>query len=122
MTRTFLLRDGVKTAVVTAAAATGVAAADSFGVQPRPTGGDRTLVLAAAGTGAVPTTVTADLESSADQGVTWQKYATALALVAAGVGATTKVLNVVAGLLYRVNITALTLGGASAVGITVVAN
>jgi hypothetical protein len=98
----------------------GAAAAAStilFVVQPRGDGGDRTIVLQALGVGGSLTTVTANLEASDDGGATFQPYGasgTGIALVATGVGTSQKVLDVVAGKIYRVNVTTLVLNTATA--------
>ncbi len=108
-----LLETAVPFPVTGAITTTGTGVASVFSVQPRQNNQDRTLALSALGVVAEPTTLTVDLECSVDAGTTWQKYSTAIALVATAV-ATTKVLtNVVAGLLYRINATAVTLGGSS---------
>jgi hypothetical protein len=62
---------------------------------------------------AVPTTVTADLEASFDGAVTWQKVATALALVATSVATAQKVLNCPTGVPLRFNVTTFTVGSAT---------
>jgi len=102
---------------VTAALAVTGADVNQFMCPQAPDTHDRTLWLSAIGAGAVPTTATADLEGSSDGGVTWQKVATALALVATSVATMQKVTNVGPGILLRINLTTLTLGGASSVTI-----
>lgn len=91
----------------------------AFTVQPTPGGGDRTLNVSAQGIGAIPTTVTANLLVSYDGGLTWQTFATNIALVAAGVAAVSEVLHVVGGALYAFALSTLTLGGATGVNINV---
>lgn len=110
------------TRVVNAATATGVAAADTFSFPARGDGGDRTLALSVIGLDAVPTTATADLECSADGGTTWQKHSNAIALAATTVATTQRVTNLVAGLLYRINLTTLTLGSATSVSVWATVN
>src|SRR5215475_11281274 len=102
---------------VTGALTTTGASTFIFALPVTADGQDRTLWLAAIGAGAVPTTVTADLEASFDGGATWQKIATGLALVAASAAAAQKVLNAPRGVPLRINVTTLTLGGASSVAV-----
>jgi hypothetical protein len=88
-----------------------------FVVQPGGAGAARTLNLEAIGTGAVPTTVTANVEQTNDGGATWQAVGTAgtgIALVATGTGTAFNLTNLVAGPVYRLNVTTLTLGSATA--------
>lgn len=96
---------------------TGVTNYGTFALAPAPNGRDHTLVLTASGAGALPTTLTFDLECSPDGGTTWGKYSTAIALIATTVLTAKVVLNVVSGLLYRLNPTAYTAG--SSTGTTV---
>lgn len=91
----------------------------AFTVQPTPGGGDRTLNVSAVGIGGVPTTVTANLLVSYDNGATWQTFATNIALVAAGVAAVTELLHLTGGPLYAFALSALALGG-SATGVNIV--
>lgn len=88
----------------------------TFTVSPRGDG-DRTLALNARGTGAVPTTATGTLWASSDGGTSWQIYAGSLALVATTTTADQVVLHLVAGLLYQLLLSALTLGSATAVSV-----
>lgn len=90
-----------------------------FAVQPPRGGGPEVLVFEAVGAGAVPTTVTGQLQISLDGGTTFQNYGAALNLVAAGVGAAQAVTNIVAGAIYQLTLTALTLGSATAVTVYV---
>ena len=107
------LPSGVKVAVVNpAATTTGTAQSYQFAIEGAPGKGDHTLALGVIGASAVPTTVTANLEVSFDGGVSWQIYASALALVASTVATAAVIKNVVSGLLYRVNATAVTIGSA----------
>lgn len=92
-----------------AAASTGTANSQLFTVQPRGEGADRSLVLDAVPNGAV-TTVTADLEISTDNQVSFQKFKTGLALIAASVSTAAVVNNVQSGATYRVNVTTNTAG------------
>lgn len=89
----------------------------AFTIQPAPGGGERTLNLSAVGIGAVPTTVTANLLVSYDGGTTWQTFATAIPLVAAGVAAVSELIHMAGGALFAVALSALTLGGATGVNI-----
>jgi hypothetical protein len=49
------------------------------------------------------TTLTTDLECSSDNGTTWNKFKTSMALIATSVGAAVVVSNVPPGLIYRIN-------------------
>jgi hypothetical protein len=93
-----------------------------FSVQPRADAGNRQANFSAIGNGgAVPTTVTVDLlakKTDAAGNIVWTKYAAGLTLVAAGVN-TDQQVNLVGGQVYRLNISALTLGGASSVDLVV---
>lgn len=111
MAKVILLETAVPANVTGPITTTG--AAPAFSIQPRQNNEDRTLALSAIGVVAEPTTLTVDLECSVDNGTTWQKYKTAIALVATAVGTVAVILNVVAGLLYRINATTVTLGGSS---------
>lgn len=104
------------TAISTAISATG-ANANTFAIPVRQNNMARTIAFSAVGASAVPTTVTANLESSHDGGTTWQIYASAIAFVAATVATTQIVQNVCSGLLYRFNVTTFTVG--SAVTVTI---
>lgn len=106
---------------VNAAAATG-ASAIQFSSQRRESGGARTLNVQAVGAGAVPTTVTANLEASSDGGSTFQPYGsqgTGLTLVATSVGTQQQVGDLIPGIIYRINITSLTIGSATSVSVWV---
>lgn len=111
MAISILLETAVPASVTGAIITTGTTLSFPFAVLPRQNNQDRTLALSAIGVAAVPTTLTVDLECSADGGTTWQKYSTAIALVATAAATTKVILNVVAGLLYRINPTTVTLGG-----------
>jgi hypothetical protein len=54
------------------------------------------------------TALTADLEASSDNGVTWTKFKVGMQLFAAGVAATIVATNCPCSLLYRLNFTTLT--------------
>lgn len=88
-----------------------------FTVQPRTGGGDRTLSLSARSVAAVPTTLTASVYESSDGGTTWSLHQAGLALVASTVATNAQVLHLVAGLLYQVLVTTLTLGSATSVSV-----
>lgn len=90
-----------------------------FCVQPSAIGTKRTVSLAARGAGAVPTTVTATLYESSDGGTTWNAHAAAYNLIATGI-ATDAQVDIVAGLLYQVLETALTLGTATSASVDVI--
>lgn len=110
----YTLEPGVPTLLWTGAVA--AAGTAYFVVQPRGDGGDRTLTLQAMGTPVIPTTVTANIEQSNDQGASWQPVGSAgtgLALVAASVGTAQVVKNLTAGAIYRINPTTVTLGNAT---------
>lgn len=94
----------------------------SFGVAPNPGSTDTTLELSAVGIGAVPTTVTANLLVSFDNGATWQDFATNLTLVATSKAAAQTVQHLVAGPLYAIALSAVTLGSATGVSIRAAIN
>jgi hypothetical protein len=117
---------GMATIVVSNATVTGTARGYQFTVAPRRDGGDRTLSFSAQGIGAIPTAVTIDLESNSDGLlVNFNEYGaagTGLVLVAASEPTDQQVKNVTAGNVYLVNITTLTLGGATGVNIILTVN
>jgi hypothetical protein len=116
------LPSGVTAAVSIVITATGVTNYGTFTVEGSPNNRDHTLVLTVTDPTALPTTLTVDLECSPDGGTTWGKYATALALVATAALTAKIVLNVVAGLLYRLNPTSFTAGSATGVVVQGTAN
>jgi hypothetical protein len=94
-----------------AATTTGTAQSYEFGVEAAPDGHSRTLACCVIGASAVPTTVTANLEASFNGGTDWVIYKLAVALVAATV-ATALITDLVAGPMYRLNMTTVTIGSA----------
>jgi hypothetical protein len=88
-----------------------------FSVFPRGDGGDRTLNLNVRSATAVPTTVTASLYQSTDNGVTWELAQPAFNLVQAGVVTGAQALHLVAGVLYQLLVTSLALGSATTVSV-----
>jgi hypothetical protein len=105
---------GVPTTVLNAASAAGTG--QPFTVQPRADGAARTVSFQGIITGS-PTTVTVNLEASNDGGTTWSTYQAALAFLTA---AWQTVANVVAGPLYRLNLT--TLSGGTTPTVTISAS
>lgn len=89
-----------------------------FTLQPKQDGGPRTLEVSVVGIGGVPTTVTAQLLSSSDNGLTWQNEGSTLALVATSTPAPQQI-TVTQGRLYALNLSALTLGTATQVNLFV---
>ena|SRR5271166_1741467 len=81
-----------------------------FTFAPAGGGEDITLLVSAEGVVSPPTTLTANLLVSDNNGLTWQTYATALALVTAAVAATQNVLHLTPGRLYGISLATLTLG------------
>ena len=88
-----------------------------FTVQPRGDGGARTLNLHGRSATAVPTTATLSLYSSSDGGVTWTLEQSTIALCASTVFTDGVLTNLVAGLLYILLATAVTLGSATTVSV-----
>jgi hypothetical protein len=88
-----------------------------FSVFPRGDGGDRTLNLNVRSATAVPTTVTASLYQSTDNGVTWELAQAAFNLVTSTVATGAQALHLTAGVLYQLLITTLTLGSATTVSV-----
>lgn len=109
------LPSGINCAVSIPLTTTGVTNYATFTVEGSPNNRDHTLVLTAVGSAAptLLTTLTFDLEVSSDGGTTWGKYGanTAIALVATAALTAKIIVNVVAGLLYRLNPSTVTLGG-----------
>lgn len=87
-----------------------------FAIPLKQDGGPRTLEVSAVGVAAVPTTVSVQLLSSSDNGATWQNEGSALAVVAASTPAPQQV-TVSSGKMYAMNVSSLTLGGASSVSV-----
>ena len=85
-----------------------------FTVQPRGDAGDRTLNLNVRGNGGAPTTVNASLYASDDSGSTWQLYQAATGNLVTN---SAQALHLVAGLLYQVLASSVTLGGATSVNV-----
>lgn len=112
-----LLEDGGQNIVANAITTNGAQLAFTF--SPSRSGLPRTLSFQAVGAGAVPTTVTANLQSSFDGGTTWQneQTATGMPLVATGTGLVAVAQNCASGKLYRLNVGTLTLGSATSVTI-----
>jgi hypothetical protein len=102
---------GVPTTVLNAATSAGTG--QPFTVQPRTDGAARTVSFQAVISGS-PTTVTVNLEASNDGGTTWTTYQAALAFLTAS---WQTVLNLVAGPVYRLNLT--TLSGGTSPSVTV---
>jgi hypothetical protein len=117
LTQVLALDSGIELVAVNALAAggSGTGSSQQFTVSERPGGGDRNLTITAIPNGS--TTVTADLEVSADGGVTFQKKQVGIALIATSVSTQAIVANVQAGLIYRLNVTTNT--GGTAVTIVV---
>lgn len=117
LTQVLALDSGIELVAVNALAAGGSGTGNSqqFTVSERPGGGDRNLTITAIPNGS--TTVTADLEVSADGGATFQKRQVGIALIATSVSTQAIVANVQAGLIYRLNVTTNT--GGTAVTIAV---
>jgi hypothetical protein len=103
---------GVPTVVVNGATGTGTGAAQVFTVQPRPDGSARTVSFQAIPSGTF-TALTANLEASSNGGTTWNTYASGGALDFKATPSQT-ISNLVAGLVYRLNIATFT-GGTSVV-------
>jgi hypothetical protein len=121
LTQIVSLDSGFQLVVVAALAAggSGVGSSQIFTVPPRFAGGDMNLTLTAIPNGAV-TTVTVDIEVSADGGTTWQKKHVGVALIATSVSTQAVEANIQAGLLYRINVTTNT--GGTSVTIAATAN
>jgi hypothetical protein len=114
----YTLATGIAAAQTLAQAGAALGASNPiFTVQPTGIGGRRFLSLHARGAGAVPTTVTVGLYSSTDGGATWNLYKAAITLVTGTAATDSQVQDLVAGPLYQVLVTTLTLGSASAVSI-----
>lgn len=77
----------------------------------------RVLNLKAKGVGALPTTMSVTLFTSDDNGTTWQAYGAAIALVTTTVATDAQIVNIAAGLMCQLLVTALTLGSASSVSV-----
>ncbi len=118
------IQAGVLTPVSIAITATGVTNYGTFGIAGSPNNRDHTLCLVATGATALPTTLTVDLECSSDGGTTWGKYGanTGIALVATTAFTAKVIVNVVSGLLYRINPTAYTAGSSAGATVWAVAN
>ena len=113
-----LLEDGGQNIVANAITTTGTQLAFAF--SPSRSGLPRTLSFTAQGaSGVMPTTVTANLQSSADGGTTWEneQTATGMPLVATSTGLVAVVTNCAAGKQYRLRVGTLTLGSAASVTI-----
>ena len=106
---------GVSLPVSIAITTTGVSSYATFGIEGGKVARDHTLVFTAVGAVTLPTTLTFDLECSGDGGTTWGKYGgnTSIALIATAALTAKIIVNVVTGLLYRINPTTVTLGGSS---------
>ena len=92
-----------------------------FAIQAAPGGGDRTITIAQQGIGGIPTNVVVNLLASYDGGTTWQVYASGsgLQLVNAGVPSAQQARGSVAGPLFSLAISALTLAPATGVNLYV---
>lgn len=88
-----------------------------FTLSPTRGGGPEVLLFEAVGAGAVPTTVTAQLQASLDGGTTFQNLGAPINLVATGTGTIAVVTNMAAGAVYQLTLTAVTLGSATSVTI-----
>lgn len=119
MTTPIVLQSGNPTPVVNAATSTTlpVGAVVPFTLSPASGGGPRTISFEAIGAGAVPTTVTAQLQASEDGGVTFQNLGAAINLVSTGAGSIQAIPNLDPGLVYQLTLTAVTLGTATSVTI-----
>lgn len=93
----------------------------TFTVNASSDGKDRTLNLSARGIAAgvptLPTTMSVGLYASSDGGTTWKLSQTAFALVAATIATDAQALHLVAGILYQLLVTTLTLGSATSVSV-----
>ena len=94
-----------------AASATGTTNSQNFTVSERAQGGARDLDILGVPNGAV-TTLTVDVEISADAGATWQKLIVGVQLIATSTSTKQRVQGVQAGFVYRINVTTNT-GGTS---------
>lgn len=114
---------GAITTVVaaTATGGTGTGTAYQFGISMAPDTHSRTILFWTKGASAVPTTVTGNIEASFDGGTTWEIYKLAVAFVASTV-ATVYVTDIVAGPIYRINLTTITIGSAVTFVISACAN
>lgn len=117
------LDQGIQTTVVGAATVTGLSFSTIFSVQPRGGGGpvDATFRPHANVNGLTVTTLTCDLESSDDNGVTWSVYPGGGTMTFSAL-AQVQIAKLNAGLIYRLNIKSLTLGTAASVTINAVAS
>ena len=105
----------------TATGGTGTATSYQFGVEMSPDTHSRSILFWTKGASAVPTTVTGNIEASFDGGTTWEIYQLAVHFVASTV-ATVFATDIVAGPIYRINLTTITIGSAVTFGIWACAN